>query len=81
MVTVRVPDWALWVGLGAAGIVHLLVPRLLLRTAATLYDRVLGVRFEPTPRAARRVRAIGLCMVAVAGALRRLLGRSPTAGG
>jgi hypothetical protein len=59
------------VGLAALGIVHLLAPRVLLEAARRLYRRVLRVRFESTEHSARRVRAIGVCMLAVAAALAR----------
>lgn len=56
-------------GLGSllllAGLVHLLAPGLLLRTAAVGYGRVLDVEFDPNDGAPRRVRALGIGMVAV----------------
>ncbi|ESS04456.1 MAG: hypothetical protein A07HR67_00742 [uncultured archaeon A07HR67] len=59
------------VGLTALGTVHLLAPRVLLDTARRLYGRVLRVRFESTEQSAWRVRAIGVCLLAVAAALAR----------
>lgn len=53
------------VGLAALGFVHLLAPRVLLAVARGLYWLVLDVRFEPTERSPRRVRLVGICMVAV----------------
>jgi uncharacterized protein YjeT (DUF2065 family) len=47
-----------------AGVVHLLAPRIATRTVATGYDLVLDVDFEVSERTPRRVRAIGLGMVA-----------------
>lgn len=47
-----------------AGVAHLLVPGLLLRTARAGYRTVLGVRFRPGERSARRVRLLGLAMIA-----------------
>jgi len=52
-------------GLAALGVVHLLAPRVLLAVACQLYRLVLDVRFEPTERSPRRVRLVGICMVAV----------------
>lgn len=47
-----------------AGVFHLLVPGLLLSTARIGYERVLGVRFRPRSNATRRVRVVGLGMIA-----------------
>ena len=47
-----------------AGLVHLLVPRLLLRTAAVGYDTALAVEFEPRANASRRVRLVGVGLLA-----------------
>jgi len=52
------------VGLVLAGLVHLLVPGVLLSTGRVAYDFGLDVRFEPQERARSRVRAVGLAMVA-----------------
>jgi hypothetical protein len=62
--------------LGAlAGVVHLLVPSRLLATARWGYDRVLAVEFAPRPNATRRVRLIGLLMLAVGALTYRALDR------
>jgi hypothetical protein len=61
------------VGLALTGLVHLLVPDLVLRWAATGYDRVLAVDFEPRTNATRRVRALGLAFLATGGLLWRLV--------
>jgi len=47
-----------------AGAIHLLVPRLLLRIAAVGYDTALAVEFEPRANASRRVRLVGVAMLA-----------------
>lgn len=52
-------------GLIIAGLVHLLAPRTLLRTARRAYRRSLAVDFQRTGRTERRVRAVGLAMLAV----------------
>jgi hypothetical protein len=53
--------------LGAlAGALHLLAPEWLLRTAGVAYDRTLAVDFEPRENAARRVRLVGVLLLAVA---------------
>lgn len=46
--------------LGVFGLLHLVAPHTLLRTARTAYGLALDVEFRPGPNAARRVRAIGL---------------------
>jgi hypothetical protein len=51
------------------GIVHLLVPGVLLRSARYGYDRVLDVEFRPRDGATRRVRLLGVLLVGVALAL------------
>jgi hypothetical protein len=51
-------------GLVVVGIAHLLVPGVLLSVARVSYDRVLDVAFEPRARTGRRVRLVGLGMVA-----------------
>jgi NAD(P)H-hydrate repair Nnr-like enzyme with NAD(P)H-hydrate dehydratase domain len=48
-----------------AGVVHLLAPRALLATAASAYDRLLAVEFDPRDAAPTRVRAVGAVLVAV----------------
>jgi hypothetical protein len=52
------------VGLVLAGVTHLLGPRALLWTAQVGYDRVLDVEFDPRETATRRVRLLGVAMVA-----------------
>jgi uncharacterized protein YjeT (DUF2065 family) len=47
-----------------AGLVHVLAPRLLLGTARVGYDLVLDVEFEASGRSPRRVRVVGLGLVA-----------------
>lgn len=47
-----------------AGIAHLLVPGVLLRAARPAYRLALDVRFRPGERAQRRVRLLGLAMIA-----------------
>jgi uncharacterized protein YjeT (DUF2065 family) len=47
-----------------AGLVHLLAPRIATRIVATGYDLVLDVEFRTGERTPRRVRAIGVGMVA-----------------
>jgi len=59
--------------LAVAGIVHLLFPRVLLRTARLGYDRLLAVEFHPRERAPRRVRAVGVLLLAAAVACRQSL--------
>jgi hypothetical protein len=58
-----------------AGVVHLLAPEWLLRTARVAYDRTLAVDFEPRENATRRVRLVGVLLLAVA-ALAALVRRS-----
>jgi hypothetical protein len=62
----------LWAGATVAGLVHLLVPGLLLGTARWAYRRFLAVEFDPKRGARRRVRLVGLGFLAVAELLRRL---------
>jgi hypothetical protein len=57
-----------------AGIVHLLAPEWLLRTARVAYDRTLAVDFEPRANATRRVRLVGVGFL-VAALLTALLWR------
>jgi hypothetical protein len=47
-----------------AGVVHLLVPRTVTRIAGAGYGLVLDVEFRTSERTPRRVRAIGVGMVA-----------------
>lgn len=72
MVRVDVPPRLLWVGAALVGLVHLLVPGLLLRLAGYAYRWVLRVEFDPKPGAKRRVRLVGLGFLAVAALGRRL---------
>jgi hypothetical protein len=59
-------------GTALAGLVHLLVPGLLLRTARCGYRWVLAVEFRPRDGARRRVRVVGMALLAVSAVLRRL---------
>lgn len=52
-------------GLILLGLAHLLVPGPLLAAASTGYERVLNVEFVPDAGAVRRVRFVGLVMLAV----------------
>lgn len=74
--SVTVSARAVAIILTVTGLAHLVVPGLLVRVASSCYRRVLGIRFEPTARTARRVRLVGLCMLA-AGVLARRLGTEP----
>ena len=73
MVRLDVPPRLLWVGATVAGLVHLLVPGLLLWAGRWSYRLALRVEFDPKPGAKRRVRLVGLGFLAVAAFLRRLL--------
>jgi hypothetical protein len=64
----RLGEWALV----ATALAHLLVPRLLLGLAARAYRLGLAVEFEPTDAAARRVRLVGVGMVAAVAIARRV---------
>lgn len=75
MVRVDVPSRLLWAGAAFAGLLHLVVPGLLLRSGEFAYRLFLRVEFDPRPGAKRRVRLVGLGFLAVAVVLRRLLGR------
>lgn len=68
------PVRAVSVALSALGVVHLLAPRVLLGVARGLYRLLLDIRFEPTARSPRRVRVVGICMIATAAVLARLSG-------
>lgn len=46
------------------GLVHLLLPASLLAAARAGYGRLLNVEFTPDPKAVRRVRLVGLVMLA-----------------
>ena len=48
----------------ATGLVHVLVPGLLLWLAGWGYDRILDIRFEPGEQTKRRVRLVGAGMIA-----------------
>ncbi|MFC6974960.1 hypothetical protein ACFQL1_10170 [Halomicroarcula sp. GCM10025709] len=61
-----------WIGTALAGIVHLLVPGLLLRTARIGYRVTLAVDFRPRSGARGRVRAVGIGLLALAAVVRRL---------
>ncbi|KOX95187.1 hypothetical protein AMS69_04870 [Haloarcula rubripromontorii] len=63
----------LWNGTTLAGVVHLLVPGLLLSLARLGYRWVLAVEFTPQEGSRRRVRLLGVGFLAVAAALKRLL--------
>jgi uncharacterized protein YjeT (DUF2065 family) len=52
-------------GLIVGGLVHLLFPNQLLTTARYAYRHVLAVEFDPNPTAERRLRAVGLVLLAV----------------
>jgi hypothetical protein len=65
----------LWLGTATVGLVHLLVPGVLLRTARWGYRRLLAVAFDPKPGAKRRVRLVGLAFLSLAVFLRRYLHR------
>ena len=73
MVRVDLPPWLLWAASALAGVVHLLVPGLLLRSGELAYRWFLAVEFDPKPGAKRRVRLVGLGFLAVAALLRRVL--------
>jgi hypothetical protein len=73
MVRLDIPPKLLWVGAALAGVVHLLVPGLLLWAGRWSYRLVLRVEFDPKPGARRRVRLVGLGFLAVAAVIQRLL--------
>jgi hypothetical protein len=52
-------------GLILLGLAHLMAPGPLLAAARTGYDRLLNVEFVTDPTAVRRVRLVGLVMLAV----------------
>jgi hypothetical protein len=52
-------------GLILLGLAHLMAPGPLLAAARTGYDRLLNVEFVTDPAAVRRVRLVGLVMLAV----------------
>ncbi|MDL5361510.1 hypothetical protein [Halalkalicoccus sp. NIPERK01] len=51
-------------GFIAAGLAHLLAPRALLATARCAYRRLLAADFDADERTERRVRAVGLLLLA-----------------
>jgi uncharacterized protein YjeT (DUF2065 family) len=61
---VRIDSSAVGSGLIIGGLVHLLFPNQLLTTARYAYRHSLAVGFDPNQDAERRVRAIGLVMLA-----------------
>jgi len=63
-------------GLAAFGLVHVLVPRLLLRAAHAAYGLALDVEFTPRESASRRVRLVGLGSLVAWAIGRRVLGRT-----
>jgi len=63
----------LWTGATLAGVLHLLVPGLLLSLARLGYRWVLAVEFTPTAESRRRVRLLGVAFLAVAAVLERIL--------
>ncbi|WP_324665105.1 hypothetical protein [Haloarcula sediminis] len=75
MVRIDLSPRLLWVGAALAGLVHLLVPGILLRSAEYAYRWVLRVEFDPKPGAKRRVRLVGFVFLAAAAVIRRLLDR------
>lgn len=64
--------WLLSLGAALVGVVHLLIPGILLKTARWGYRWILAVEFDPKPGATGRVRLVGLGFLAVAAVLRRL---------
>lgn len=64
-----------WLGTALAGLAHLLVPGLLLRTAKLGYRYALAVEFDPKQGAKLRVRLAGVGFLALSKFLRRLLRR------
>ncbi|WP_324760293.1 hypothetical protein [Haloarcula montana] len=62
----------LWLGTALVGVIHLLVPGLLLRTARFGYRTGLAVEFRPRSGARKRVRAVGVGLLALAAVVRRL---------
>jgi hypothetical protein len=63
----------LWTGMAIAGVLHLLVPGVLLSLAKVGYRRVLAVEFTPQDGARRRVRLLGVAFLAIAVVLKRIL--------
>jgi hypothetical protein len=63
----------LWTGTALAGVLHLLVPGLLLSMARLSYRWVLAVEFTPQKGARRRVRLLGVAFLAIAVVLKQIL--------
>jgi len=63
----------LWTGTALAGVLHLLVPGLLLSVARMGYRWVLAVEFAPTIESRRRVRLLGVAFLGFAAVLKRIL--------
>lgn len=63
--TVRIRATTTGAGLILLGLVHLLAPGPLLAAARAGYDRLLNVEFVADAAATRRVRFVGLVMLAV----------------
>lgn len=53
------------ISLAASGVLHLLVPSRLLAAAGRGYDLALDVTFSPNDGATRRVRLVGLAILAL----------------
>jgi uncharacterized protein YjeT (DUF2065 family) len=62
---VRIDSSTVGSGLIIGGLAHLLFPNQLLTTARYAYKHSLAVKFSPYQAAERRVRAVGLVMLAV----------------
>jgi len=75
MVRIRIPPRLLAIGAALAGVVHLLVPGLLLGVGQWAYGRLLAVEFDPKPGAKRRVRLVGVGFLLASFFLRRLQNR------
>ena len=63
----------LWTGTALAGVLHLLVPGLLLSMARLGYRWVLSVEFMPQEGARRRVRLLGVAFLTLSALLKRLV--------
>ncbi|MDS0220391.1 hypothetical protein NDI54_03390 [Haloarcula sp. S1AR25-5A] len=64
----------LWTGMAIAGVLHLLIPGVLLSLAKVGYRWVLAVEFTPQKGARQRVRLLGVANLVVAAVLKRILG-------
>ncbi|KYH26542.1 hypothetical protein HAPAU_16410 [Halalkalicoccus paucihalophilus] len=62
---VRLDTTTVGSGFIGVGLAHLLAPRVLLATARYAYRRLLAADFDVNERTERRVRAIGLVMLAL----------------